>query len=128
MKNNKFHEKSQKYLVILRAFALSLCDTPLPSDAACASAHSPEATVANCSPYATFLPKNAFFSKKICVCAIFVVPLHPLSEKDASFGTLPERLGIGLQNRGRRFESARYLQKPLVKAAFLFNQHPDSVL
>ena len=24
-------------------------------------------------------------------------------------GTLPERLGIGLQNRGRRFESARYL-------------------
>ena len=27
------------------------------------------------------------------------------------FGTLPERLGIGLQNRGRRFESARYLSK-----------------
>ena len=42
------------------------------------------------------------------------LPLHPLSEKDASFGTLPERLGIGLQNRGRRFESARYLQKPLI--------------
>ena len=52
------------------------------------------------------------------------LPLHPLSEKDARFGTLPERLGIGLQNRGRRFESARYLQKPLEKAAFLFNQHP----
>ena len=49
------------------------------------------------------------------------LPLHPLSEKDARFGTLPERLGIGLQNRGRRFESARYLQKPLEKAAFLFN-------
>ena len=26
-------------------------------------------------------------------------------------GTLPEWLGIGLQNRGRRFESARYLKK-----------------
>ena len=46
------------------------------------------------------------------------LPLHPLSEKDASFGTLPERLGIGLQNRGRRFESARYLQKPLVTSGF----------
>ena len=39
------------------------------------------------------------------------LPLHPLSEKDARFGTVPERLGIGLQNRGRRFESARYLSK-----------------
>ena len=28
-----------------------------------------------------------------------------------NYGTLPERLGIGLQNRGRRFESARYLKE-----------------
>ena len=67
-----------------------------------------------------FLPKNAFFSKKICVCAIFVVPLHPLSEKDAYFGTLPERLGIGLQNRGRRFESARYLLEKSRSVEWLF--------
>ena len=104
----------------MRAFALLICDIPLPSDAACAGAHSPEATVANCSTYAIFLPKNAFFSKKICVCAIFVVPLHPLSEKNAYFGTLPERLGIGLQNRGRRFESARYLLEKSRSVEWLF--------
>ena len=63
----------------------------------------------------TFLCKNTFFFKKICVCAFFVVPLHPLFEKNACFGTLPERLGIGLQNRGRRFESARYLQRSRLK-------------
>ena len=40
-----------------------------------------------------------------------------MSKKSITFaadfgnGTLPERLGIGLQNRGRRFESARYLRK-----------------
>ena len=28
-----------------------------------------------------FLSKNAFFSKKICTCAFFVVPLQPLSKK-----------------------------------------------
>ncbi len=28
-------------------------------------------------------------------------------------GTLTERLGIGLQNRVRRFESARYLQRKI---------------
>ena len=56
-----------------------ISDTVVPSDAACAEAHSPEVTVVNCSPYAIFLPKNAFFSKKICVCAIFVVPLHRIS-------------------------------------------------
>ncbi len=33
-------------------------------------------------------------------------PSDPSTKRD---GTLPERLGIGLQNRGRRFESARYL-------------------
>ena len=37
--------------------------------------------------------------------------MQSLSEKNAYFGTLPERLGIGLQNRGRRFESARYLKE-----------------
>ena len=36
-------------------------------------------------------------------------------------GTLTERLGIGLQNRVRRFESARYLQvKSLTRWARLF--------
>ena len=34
-----------------------------------------------CSKYALFLSKNAFFSKKICVFAFFVVPLQPLSKK-----------------------------------------------
>ena len=36
-------------------------------------------------------------------------------------GTLTERLGIGLQNRVRRFESARYLQSknPVQRAGFL---------
>ena len=34
------------------------------------------------------------------------------------FGTLPERLGIGLQNRGRRFESARYLKEAAGKSGF----------
>ena len=35
-------------------------------------------------------------------------------------GTLPERLGIGLQNRGRRFESARYLKKEPLNRVALF--------
>ena len=43
--------------------------------------HSPEATFVKCSKYALFLSKNAFFSKKICVFAFFVVPLQPLSKK-----------------------------------------------
>ena len=34
-------------------------------------------------------------------------------------GTLTERLGIGLQNRVRRFESARYLQSAQ-KGRFFF--------
>ena len=34
---------------------------------------------------------------------------------------MPERLGIGLQNRGRRFESARYLQKSASSRLFLFD-------
>ena len=37
---------------------------------------------------------------------------------DNYFGTLPERLGIGLQNRGRRFESARYLKEAAGKSGF----------
>ena len=43
---------------------------------------------------------------------------HYLCSRFENFGTLPERLGIGLQNRGRRFESARYLQKPLTERLF----------
>ena len=31
---------------------------------------------AKCSTYALFLYKNAFFSKNICVCPFFVVPLQ----------------------------------------------------
>ena len=42
--------------------------------------------------------------KKQYLCSRFLKRTHII-------GTLPERLGIGLQNRGRRFESARYLQK-----------------
>ena len=41
-----------------------ISDTVVPSDAACAEAHSPEATVANCSPYAIFCQKMHFFLKK----------------------------------------------------------------
>ena len=36
---------------------------------------------AKCSKYALFLYKNAFFPKKICVFAFFVVPLQPLSKR-----------------------------------------------
>ena len=46
--------------------------------------HSPEATFVKCSPCALFLSKNAFFSKKICTCAFFVVPLQALSKKSIS--------------------------------------------
>ncbi len=42
--------------------------------------------------------------KKQYLCSRFLKRTHII-------GTLPERLGIGLQNRGRRFESARYLQE-----------------
>ena len=35
-------------------------------------------------------------------------------------GTLTERLGIGLQNRVRRFESARYLQKKIGPKGSIF--------
>ena len=52
--------------------------------------------------------------------------MQPNCKRECKFGTLPERLGIGLQNRGRRFESARYLQEEAAnKAAFLFNNYPD---
>ena len=49
--------------------------------------------------------------KKQYLCSRFLKRTHII-------GTLPERLGIGLQNRGRRFESARYLKKePLKRVA-----------
>ena len=43
-------------------------------------------------------------------------------------GTLTERLGIGLQNRVRRFESARYLQarNRSVRPVFLFGGAGDN--
>ena len=44
------------------------------------------------------------------------------------FGTLPERLGIGLQNRGRRFESARYLNQDGLFRAFFLIRKAKSVL
>ena len=69
----------------MRAFALSICDIPLPSDAACAGAHSPEATVANCSTYAIFCPKMHFFLKKFAyvqfllyLCTRFLKRMHIL--------------------------------------------------
>lgn len=40
--------------------------------------------------------------------------------KKCKQGTLPEWLGTGLQNRGQRFESARYLQKELSHKTALF--------
>ncbi len=46
--------------------------------------HSPEATFVKCSPCALFSYKNTFFSKKICTCAFFVVPLQALSKKSIS--------------------------------------------
>ena len=55
-----------------------------------------------------------FFAKKhknIWSIQKKAVPLQPNCKKECKFGTLPERLGIGLQNRGRRFESARYLRR-----------------
>ena len=41
-------------------------------------------------------------------------------------GTLPEWLGIGLQNRGRRFESARYLTS-LLSFSRLFSCVEDTL-
>ncbi len=63
-KNLIFFAKKYKNIWSCAGFALSISDTIVPSDAACAEAHSPEATVANCSPYAIFLPKMHFFLKK----------------------------------------------------------------
>ena len=51
------------------------------------------------------------------IICFFSAKYFVMSKKSITFaadfgnGTLPERLGIGLQNRGRRFESARYLRK-----------------
>ena len=41
-------------------------------------------------------------------------------------GTLPERLGIGLQNRGRRFESARYLRERAAQESGSFFTLPST--
>ena len=52
---------------------------------------------AKCSTYALFLYKNAFFPKKICVCAFFVVPLQPISEltrSDGPDGGIGRRAGL----------------------------------
>ena len=65
-----------------------------------------------------FLKIFGQFKKKQYLCTAFRF-------YECKFGTLPERLGIGLQNRGRRFESARYLQEAANKAASLFNNYPD---
>ncbi len=43
--------------------------------------NSPEVTFAKCCKYALFYYKNAFFHKKICIFAFFVVPLHSLLKK-----------------------------------------------
>ena len=44
-------------------------------------------------------------------------------------GTLTERLGIGLQNRVRRFESARYLQRKIdPKGPIFFLEVPGDPL
>ena len=40
----------------------------------------PRSYVRKCCKYALFLYKNAFFPKKICVYAFFVVPLQSISE------------------------------------------------
>ena len=58
----------------------------------------------------------AFFVQNIWSCQKKAVPLQPIWKN----GTLPERLGIGLQNRGRRFESARYLQRSRLKKRLLW--------
>ena len=44
-----------------------------------------------------------------------------LCSRFENYGTLPERLGIGLQNRGRRFESARYLQRAACQSGFFYS-------
>ena len=58
---------------------------------------------AKCSTYALFLYKNAFFPKKICIFAFFVVPLHPLSKSNGPLAQLNRvpHYGCG----GCRFES-----------------------
>ena len=43
-----------------------------------------------------------------------------------AIGTLTERLGIGLQNRVRRFESARYLQNKSAPKGRFFLEVPGS--
>lgn len=44
-----------------------------------------------------------------------------LSLRTETNGTLAEWLGTGLQNRRRRFESAKYLEKAILKRMAFFN-------
>lgn len=56
--------------------------------------------------------------QKIWWNKIFILPLHRIKQQ----GALSERLGIGLQNRSRQFDSARHLYKKaisLLKLPFL---------
>ena len=80
-------------------------------------ANSPEATVAKCSTYALFLYKNAFFPKKICVCAFFVVPLQPISELTRSNGPdggIGRRAGLKHQwSNPCRFDPGSGYSRPL---------------
>ena len=97
----------------MRAFALSFRDQQYLRTPPCSMAvfqknpaiwsNSPEATVAKCCKYALFLYKNAFFPKKICIFAFFVVPLHPLSKSNGPLAQLNRvpHYGCG----GCRFES-----------------------
>ena len=69
-------------------YALAFSDTFVPSMTPPTSGSLLEATVAKCSLYTLFLPKNikkthffAFFFKNICVYGFFVVPLHSLSKR-----------------------------------------------
>ena len=60
------------------------------------------------------------------IICFFSAKYFVMSKKSITFaadfgnGTLPERLGIGLQNRGRRFESARYLLEKSRSVEWLF--------
>ena len=114
---------SLKKLLQHAAYALTISNTVVPSDAALTfllgakKANSTEATVAKCSTYALFLYKNAFFPKKICVCAFFVVPLQPISEltrSDGPDGGIGRRAGLKHQwSNPCRFDPGSGYSRPL---------------
>ena len=54
-----------------------------------------------------------------CTFQKLALILQPHLGKTNEVGTLPEWLGTGLQNRGQRFESARYLRERAVKMTTL---------